>query len=59
MAVEAGADLNGHSHDSSIVSKSTISPESNDIPTPPEMEDKEEHHHDYIHGPRFGLIFAA
>lgn len=59
MAAEAGAGLDGHSHDSSTISKSTMNPESNDLPTPPELMEKEEDHHEYIHGPRFGLIFAA
>lgn len=59
MAAEAGAGPNGHSHDSSTISKSTMNPESSDLSTSAEMTDKEEDHHEYIHGPRFGLIFAA
>lgn len=59
MAAEAGAGPIGHSHDSSTISKSAMNPESSDLSTSPEMTDKEEDQHEYIHGPRFGLIFAA
>lgn len=59
MAAEAGAGLDSHSYDSSTISKSTMNLESNDLPTPPELVEKEENQHEYIHGPRFGLIFAA
>lgn len=59
MAAEANLAMNNHSQDSHTVSKPTMDPESSEAPSQPEMVDKEGVHIEYIHGSRFGLIFAS
>lgn len=59
MPAEANLAMNNHSQDSHTMSKPTMNPESSEVPSQPEMVDKEGDHIEYIHGPRFGLIFAS
>lgn len=61
MTVEESAGLNGHSSNSSTIPKLATDPDVHGVPTQVEIMDKgsEEAPIEYIHGRRFGFIFAT